>query len=382
MCIPTYNNDKTLRAVIEGVLVYTDQLLIINDGATDTTAAILAEYVDRLTILTFPTNRGKGVALRAGFDKAAALGYEYMITIDSDGQHFPDDIPVFIQALAAHDAPEPLLLIGSRNMKDPSVPGKSSFGNRFSNFWYYVETGIRLEDTQSGFRLYPIPEIAKLRLFTTKFELEIEVIVKLAWRGVVVRTIPIKVLYDPSERVSHFRPFQDFTRISILNTWLVLLTLVYYLPKRLLQRVQRKGIKKFWKENVLKSNDPPAKKAAAIALGVCIGLSPLWGLHTVLVFTLAAAFRLNSAIVFLFSNISLPPLIPFIIYISYQIGAVVLGEPVAPIPAIEEITSGIGIAKGLGQYVVGSTVVAMGMGALFGGIAYLYFTIRHSKRTT
>ena len=102
-------------------------------------------------------------------------------------------------------------------MEQEGIPGKSSFGNKFSNFWFKVETGITLPDTQTGFRLYPLEPISKMKLFTTKFETEIEVIVKLAWKNVKCIPIKINVLYDPNERVTHFRPLRDFTRISILK---------------------------------------------------------------------------------------------------------------------------------------------------------------------
>src|SRR3546814_184131 len=187
-------------------------------GSTDATSEILAGYTD-MTVIHLPRNKGKGNALRTAFREATTRGFDYAITIDSDGQHFPDDIPLFIRAI---EAGGPALLIGDRNMEGAGIPGKSSFGNRFSNFWFRFETGITLSDTQSGFRLYPLKKLQGIRFYTTKFEFEVEVIVKAAWRGIPVRNIPIRVLYDPAERVSHFRPFRDFTRISILNTWLVL----------------------------------------------------------------------------------------------------------------------------------------------------------------
>src|SRR5690606_27606948 len=120
---------------------------------------------------------------RQGFELATSLGYRFAITIDSDGQHFPDDIPVFIHALLT-EKEDMLLLIGARNMTQASVPKKSSFGNKFSNFWYLVETGIKLSDTQSGFRLYPIHYLQHLKFYTRKFEFEIEAIVRAAWNDV------------------------------------------------------------------------------------------------------------------------------------------------------------------------------------------------------
>jgi glycosyltransferase involved in cell wall biosynthesis len=234
--IPTYNNHKTLKRVIDGVLHYTTNVIVVNDGSTDTTSEIINSYstIDSISILK---NQGKGNALRLGFKKAIESGFHYAITIDSDGQHFPDDIPVFLEELDKNDSN--ILLIGSRNMNQEGVPKKSSFGNKFSNFWFWFETGIQLEDTQSGYRLYPLLNIPK-KYFTKKFEFEIEVIVRSAWKGSIVKDIPVKILYDPSERVTHFRPFKDFTRISILNTVLVLITLLYIKPRDFFRSFQKK----------------------------------------------------------------------------------------------------------------------------------------------
>jgi len=135
-----------------------------------------------------------------------------------------------------------MLLIGNRNMGQDGIPKKSSFGNNFSNFWFWFETGIKLDDTQSGYRLYPLKYIPK-NYFTKKFEFEIEVIVRTAWKGIPVKNVPIKILYDPNERVSHFRPFKDFTRISILNTILVVITLFYIKPRDFFRSFKKKVLK-------------------------------------------------------------------------------------------------------------------------------------------
>ncbi len=224
--IPTYNNYKTLQKVIEGVLVYTENVIVVNDGSTDSTAEILLKF-PQIQQIQIPANQGKGNALRQGFKYAANLGYRYAITIDSDGQHFPEDIPSFIEALEI-ETNKKVLLIGARNMTQLGVPKKSSFGNKFSNFWFWVETGIRLQDTQSGFRLYPIYAMRNLKFYTNKFEFEIEAIVKAAWNDINVKNIPIKIHYELEDRVSHFRPFKDFVRISILNTWFVFITFLYH----------------------------------------------------------------------------------------------------------------------------------------------------------
>jgi len=378
--IPTYNNAKTLSRVLDGVLAKTSHIIVVNDGSTDATGGILSQY-PALIRIDLPSNQGKGSALREGFREAVARHYDYAITLDSDGQHFPDDIPAFVDEIVKNGM---ALLIGDRNMNQEGIPGKSSFGNRFSNFWFRFETGITLSDTQSGFRLYPLKEICNIRFYTKKFEFEIEVIVKAAWRGIPIRNVPIRVLYDPNERVSHFRPFRDFTRISILNTWFVLVTLLYIRPRDYFRTFKEKGFKRFFFEDLLHSEDPPLKKSLSVALGVFIGISPFWGFQTVIVLFLAWILRLNKLIAFAFSNVSIPPLIPFIVYACLEAGTFVLGQPTA--------ASGFNwrqvdtyrpyIQQHLTEYLVGSLVLGTFAAAMGGMLAYLLLNIQSSRRTS
>ncbi len=374
--VPTYNNEKTLKRVLDSVLTFTSNIIIVNDGSTDTTATILKDY-SNLVQIHHAKNSGKGTALRNGFKKAIELNYEYAITIDSDGQHFASDIPTFIEAI---EKEQNALLIGSRNMTTDDVPKKSSFGNKFSNFWFWFETGIKLEDTQSGYRLYPLQLIPR-KYFTNKFEFEIEVIVRSAWKGIPVKNIPIQVLYDPTERVSHFRPFKDFTRISILNTILVLITLLYIKPRDFFFNFKRKGIKRFFLENILHNEDSNAKKALSIALGVFVGISPFWGFQTLIVLALAVLLRLNKIIAFAFSNISFPPFIPFIIYGSLIMGSYFVASDTS-ILFDKSITLAT-IQNHIQQYVIGSFVLATITAVFFGTIAYLlllFFTTFKNKK--
>lgn len=234
--IPTYNNDRTLPALLMDIARYTNNIIVVNDGSTDETSPILVRQ--KVEVVSYPKNKGKGWALRQGFKKAVELGYTYAITIDSDGQHFADDLSVFLNALDQHPN---AIIIGARNMEQSSVPGKSSFGNKFSNFWFWVETGITLPDTQSGYRLYPVKVLSTLRFFTHKYEFEIEVIVRAAWKGVDVTCVPVKVFYPEKEnRISHFRPFRDFSRISVLNTVLVAITFLYIKPRDFISGFKKK----------------------------------------------------------------------------------------------------------------------------------------------
>ena len=374
--IPTYNNQASLQAVIEGVLEYTKNVIMVNDGSTDGTVELLKRF-SQIQQIHLTKNKGKGNALRLGFTHAITLGFDYAITIDSDGQHFTEDIPSFIEALENAENKE-VLLIGARNMEQEGVPKKSSFGNKFSNFWFWVETGIRLQDTQSGFRLYPLFAMKEIKLYTNKFEFEIEAIVKAAWKGIEVKNIPIRIHYELVDRVSHFRPFKDFTRISILNTWFVLLTFFYIKPRNLYRKLKKKGLKRFLMEDFLGSDDSAEKKALSVALGVFIGLSPLWGFHTIVVIFLALLFKLNKVIAFTFSNVSLPPFIPFILFASLKLGSWILGERF--VLSLNEIDPSLELMKYLKSYIVGSLTLSVFMAISFGIVSYVFLTLSERKK--
>ena len=260
--IPTYNNAGTLRRVIDDVLLYADDVIVVNDGSTDSTSEILDGFADRIVAVEYGKNRGKGDALVAGFRKAMELGFDYAITIDSDGQHYPSDIPAFVEAIAQH--PD-TLIVGERDLSGVDINGKSSFANKFSNFWFAVQTGLRLNDTQTGFRAYPLRRLSALSLTTSRYEAELEFMVFAAWSGVDIISIPIKVYYPPqSERISHFRPAKDFTRISILNTILCILAIVYGYPRMAVSAIRRKRL--FGKEFSPFTRKDGKRRDAAVTL--------------------------------------------------------------------------------------------------------------------
>lgn len=228
--IPTYNNDTTIKTVVEKSLLYCDDVIVVTDGCTDRTTDIF-DTIDGITIVSYQQNRGKGYALKMGFRKALEMGFSYAITLDGDGQHYPEDIPLFLKANQEHPQS---LIIGSRQLEGVDRSKGSSFANKFSNFWFYVQTGRALPDTQTGYRLYPLRRLYGLSLLTSRYEAELELLVFASWHGVKLVPIPVQVYYPPrNERVSHFRPGKDFARISVLNTVLCFLAVVYGLPLRL-----------------------------------------------------------------------------------------------------------------------------------------------------
>ena len=226
--IPTYNNGGTVADVVKGVLRQGLPVIVVDDGSTDDTEQKLEGL--EIKYIRHERNRGKGCALKTGFEAARELGYRFVLTIDADGQHDPADIPALVAA-----AGERTLVVGSRNIAADGMSSSSTFANRFSNFWFAVQTGRKLPDTQTGYRIYPLEDLPSLKLLTSRYEAELTLLVFSAWKNLRLVPVPVRVYY-PEDRVSHFRPFADFFRISVLNTVLCVLALVYGYPRMLVGR--------------------------------------------------------------------------------------------------------------------------------------------------
>jgi glycosyltransferase involved in cell wall biosynthesis len=373
--IPTYNNHHTIKQVIYDVLVYTGQIIVVNDGSTDHTSEILKEFT-QIDLVSYPKNKGKGYALRQGFKFAWNKGYEYAITIDSDGQHFASNLPTFIEAIDEHPN---AIIIGNRNMDQAGIPGKSSFGNRFSNFWFKFETGIKMPDTQSGFRLYPLKPLSKMFFFTRKYEFEIEVIVRAAWKGVEVTDVPIQIYYAPKEtRVSHFRPFRDFSRVSVLNTILVIYALLIVKPFVFIRKLNKKNIQSFFRDQIFQSKEPNYKITFAIMLGLFMGVAPVWGYQMIIAFALAHLLKLNKVIVLVASNISIPPMIPLILFASFKLGSFFIESNKLNVIYHKGLSLDL-IKDNIVQYLVGSLVFGLILAFTFGILTYILLLIFRKK---
>jgi len=241
--IPTYNNAGTLEQVVRGALAQGLPVLVVDDGSTDGTPSILERLrgVEGVALLDHGLNLGKGAALKTALREAHRLGFTHAVSIDSDGQHLPEEIPRFLEEGRRHPG---ALVLGHRDFEAAEVGRGSRFGRSFSNFWTWVETGRRLPDTQTGFRLYPLDPIMELHLEKNGYDLEVELLVKALWTGVPVRSVPVTAVYfEAGQRVSHFRPGLDFLRIALLNTGLVSRRICF--PGPLRARLSRAGTHRF-----------------------------------------------------------------------------------------------------------------------------------------
>lgn len=315
--IPVYNHAATLPDVVSAVIKSGFAVLLVDDGSTDDPIKQLTEV--SCTIIQFEQNRGKGAAILAGAKKAAQLGYDTIITIDADGQHDPKDMCRLVAE--AEQCSSPVMVIGQRQMNQPTVPHSSRFGNHFSNFWIKLECGRDLPDTQSGFRLYPINELLRANLSRKRYDFEIEAIVKLAWAGVQIRSVPVSVHYPKNnERISHFHKFFDNCRLTLLHTLLVIRRILpipttsyqskgplYSQVKKALHRNPLKTL-----VSVCREHSSPFWLATAVWLGLFMGALPLIACHTIAILWVAHRLHLNMVAAVAASQFCMPPVVPVI----------------------------------------------------------------------
>jgi glycosyltransferase involved in cell wall biosynthesis len=216
--LPVYNHAGTVAQVIKDAQTLGYPVFVVDDCSTDDTYDQIKE-IKGIQIMRHEQNQGKGAAIMTGFAAASAVA-DWAITIDADGQHYPEDARNLIKALPKKTRP---IVVGARDyMPGEHVPWTSSFGRKFSNFWVRTSGGPKISDSQSGFRIYPLPEALNLKTKARRFQFEVEILVQATRDGIPVIEAPVRVNYNPNgERISHFRPFVDFCRNSSTFTRLI-----------------------------------------------------------------------------------------------------------------------------------------------------------------
>lgn len=381
--------------MIAGVKPCGWNIVVVDDGSTDATAAVL-QRTPAVTVITFPVNQGKGAALRSAFAHVHSRGYTHAVTIDADGQHLTVDLLLLHEKM--REEPE-TLWIGNRILLAPGSeeqPLRSRFGRRFGAFWYRFSTGNRIADTQCGLRVYPLAGIMTTGCRGDRYEYEIEVLILAAWRGIAVKSVPVHLHYQSREqRVSHFRPIRDFLRISTVNSRAAIARI--FIPKQLRNApglsIREKIGKLIYHE--LRANSSPVKASQSLAWGVFMGIVPLHGFQVVTLMGLTVLLRLNRPLAFLGVNVSIAPLLPFWIAAGVGVGRSILPSSVAaPLATVFELVLpnavktwvlGLpvqGFFEGVVQWFFGSMVLAVLCGLLTFGICLPVFGAIIARRKT
>jgi glycosyltransferase involved in cell wall biosynthesis len=217
LVIPAYNESTTIREVVQGALRHLDTVIVVDDGSSDGTAERLSNLP--VILLHHPENSGKAASLWHGMQVALNLGAKGIVTMDGDRQHDPNDIPRLIKAAEIH--PD-RLVIGSRLWNHEIIPKIRYRANRFANFWIAWASGQAMEDSQSGFRVYPAQLIRLCRFELSRdqsFVFESEIIIEAARHGFLCTFLPVQTTYSKNARPSHFRPVKDIARITRMVAW-------------------------------------------------------------------------------------------------------------------------------------------------------------------
>ncbi|HVS72381.1 MAG TPA: DUF2062 domain-containing protein [Phycisphaerae bacterium] len=354
--VPVFNHGGTVRGVVEAVRGLGMAVCVVDDGSADGSGEACAG-MEGVTVVRQGRNRGKGAALGAGFRWAWAHGFTHAVTVDADGQHRAADVAKL--AAAAREHPGELML-GWRDMeaaeaRGMAIPARSKKGRDAARFWLRVQTGVDIPDTQCGLRAYPLGPVMRVRSWFGRYDFETEIVARLSWGGVRIRSVPVECVYfSGAERVSHFRPVMDTLRGVRVNVLLVLRRLMPWPIQRLVPREPGYRFGKWWKwatwreavRRAMREGNSNAELATAFAMGVFVGLTPLYLLQTVLAIFFAKRLHLNVVAAVIGSQISIPPLMPLWVVLSYGVGRV--------------IAAGAGA---VGSFVVGNAVVAVTMAA-------------------
>lgn len=368
LVIPTYNNRKTLRQVVLKAVDTGLDVLVVNDGSTDGALETLSNA--DINIVSLSVNSGKGAAILKGAEWAEENGYTHIITLDADGQHNPVEVKKFVLKIQE----KPLaIIIGKRDFSVSSIPESSKFGRNFSNFWVRVSAGERVSDSQSGYRSYPLEILHQVKCIFLRYNFEMEILVRSIWAGAAVDSIDISVKY--SEEIisgSHFRPFMDNYRISLMYTVLVLRNFIP-IPHKLLF-LQKRSIKTKTillnpiqlLKNLAKEKTSTHQIVLACMLGVLLGTLPFIGCHSIVIIFFATRLKLNRLIALNISHLCAPPFVPAV---AIEAGYFIRNGKFLTEFTIE--TLGHQALERFGDFFLGSLIIGPLLACLVGVIVFI-----------
>jgi uncharacterized protein (DUF2062 family) len=347
---PSHNNAQTLADVVRRVRALDLPLIVVNDGSTDDTATILAALSGAdagVIVVTHPRNRGKAAALMTGFAAATDAGYTHAVTIDTDGQLDPEQIPSLLSL--ARRTPH-ALVIGQRDENTEGYPSKNRLGRRVSNLFVWMQCGVRVADSQCGFRVYPLDFLREVRCHAGRYGFETEVITRAGWAGRPIVGATVRCHYFPKGKaVSHFRPFLDSFR-GVPMHFRLMLRALSPLPRA---TTGCESGKTPWRRLVEWLNPMPAIRqlreddagranvAAGLAMGAFIANLPAYGLQTVFSLYAARRLHLHPLSVVIGSHLSTPPVGPLLVAAGITLGHLMLHAELPTLASYDVRTVGV-----------------------------------------
>ncbi len=397
---PTYDHGRGLPAFLEALQPLELPIIFVDDGSSDNTRQILRDWLasssrDRF-VVTHGVNLGKAAALLSGFARAQELGYTHALSIDSDGQHAPSDLRGL--SVLAIEFPR-AIIIGARPRTMPGCPWASVVGRRFSNFFVWVASGIKVGDSQSGMRCYPLVLTASLQAKAGRYAFETEILTRAGWAGMRVIETPIGCTYELSGgRVTHFRLIADTWDAVRMNARLMTRALLPGHPVPRLAACEADApareedpmigtiLHRAWwwlgpKRLVLMARGDKRSRerlAASVATGFFMATVPLYGIKTVVCLWLAARFQMHPAIVVGVSSLSTPPLGFAFMFLSLVVGHFLLHSSVPSMDSLPSWSSvNVAGARGfLSEWIVGSIIVGTGLAMLSYVVVWLLLMAR------
>jgi len=366
--IPVFNNRNTIKDIALGCKESFEHVIVVDDGSFDCDVKELLSDAG-IIVLRHENNLGKGQAILTALNFIEKTDCRFMITIDGDGQHYPEDANKFIPLLQDKDT---FIIVGCRDFSVENVSGKSRFGREFSNFWLRLETGVAIGDSQSGFRAYPVKYLSKIKLCGRHYDFEVEVLIRAIWSGLTIKTVPIKVFYPRKElRVTSFRPFMDNLRISLMHIRLVGRRLLPMPYPKLVISIKKNNFPDILKHPIrflgtlLREEVTPLGLALSAGVGIFLGVLPLISIHTLVIIYVVTRLHLNKIMALSIQNLCIPPLVP--------VACIELGHFMLYGKWITDISWQVvfgSIPERLWEWFLGSLILAPLMAIIIGIIVY------------
>ncbi len=307
--IPHYNHSASLRRVAEGCLAQNPNVAVFDDGSDGSPEELLKGLP--VSVVRFDENRGKGAVILDAARWAASRGFTHIVTVDADGQHDPKDYPLL--SAAARENPKAIIIGRRRFSEAENVPASSKFGRKFGGFWVHLQTGKAVSDIQSGYRVYPVEMLLCLSFFSKRYAFEAEVPVRALWAGFGLKEVDVSVEY-PKDRISHFSLLKDNFRLSVLNTYLTIRSMLpiphrQYGPSGKTGKISKRGYWEVMAEN-LKMPGNVTRNAVSAAWGIFCGSIALPGVRQVMLFFGAGWWNLNKILSISFEKLCIGPIVP------------------------------------------------------------------------